>query len=106
MEYRVSRTLPHAPQIVWSVLKNLEHFARDPFHHHFAYLTKRHSGRGAAFRVHHSYLPVFPFAADEVVCTVTQWEPEHRQTLLEKSQRSYRTHVQRFTLTPQGSSTR
>lgn len=100
MEYRVSRILPWVPQRVWRVLKDVSHFARDdPFHHDFAYITEQKSGLGTMFRIRHTYLPIFPFVADDAVCTITQWEPERIQTLLEKNRWAYRTHTQRLTLT-------
>src|SRR5712691_7673727 len=106
MECRVSRDISNAPQRIWSVLEDVRHFARnDPFHHDFAYLSSRKSGLGTAFRMRHTYFPIFPLAADEVVCTVTQWQPERTLTLLEKNQKKYRTHTQRFTLVPQGTKT-
>lgn len=106
MEYCVSRVLPWSRQRIWQVLNDVRHFARhDPFHHNLVYMTGRRSGLGTMFRIRHSYLPIFPFAADEVVCTVTQWEPERTQTLLERNRKAYRSHTQRFTLTPLGAAT-
>lgn len=106
MDYHVNRVLPWAPQSIWRVLSDVSHFARDdPFHHDFTYITERKSGHGTTFRIRHTYLPIFPFAADEVVCTVTQWEPERAQTLVERNRKAYRSHTQRFTLTPLGAAT-
>jgi len=106
MQYSASRILPYTPRRIWSVLENVEHFARnDPFHHDFEYITPRRSGVGTAFRITHTYFPVFPFAADHVVCRIIQWEPERIQTLLESNERLYRNHIQRFLLTQKGSAT-
>jgi hypothetical protein len=53
----------------------------------------------------HTYFPVFPLAADEVICTITQWKPGQARTLLEKNRKRYRSHVQRFKLISQGADT-
>jgi len=106
MDYHVSRILPHTVRQIWTVLEDVEHFARkDPFHHDFAYIGPRGSGVGTTFRMTHTYFPILPFVADEVICTIVQSEPERVQALLERNQISYRTHLQRFALTPQGSAT-
>ena len=106
MEYRVTRTLPHPPDRIWQVLKDVDHFARDdPFHHDFAYIGERRSGVGTSFTLRHTYWPIFPFAADRITCTITQSEPERIQTLLERNDKSYRTHVQRFVLSAKGTGT-
>lgn len=106
MKYVLRETLPYSPRCVWSVLEDVEHFARnDPFHHEFKYLGGQRSGIGTVFTMKHTYLPIFPFGADQVICTVTQWEPGRIQTLLESNPRPHRSHVQRFRLIPQTAGT-
>ena len=101
MRYRVERNIPFSPLIVWSVLRDLRHFAdNDPYHHDFRWLGERREGAGAKFGLRHSYAPIYPFASDEVACTVTEWEPGEAQTIVEANRRKYRSHTQRFTLTP------
>lgn len=106
MEYRATCAIRCDPSRVWNALKDVRHFAcNDPFHHDFAFLTARKFGVGTAFKIRHTYFPVFPLASDEVVCTITQWEPARGLTLLEKNRKRYRTHAQRFELFPRGTDT-
>ena len=103
MRYRLDKTLPYSAATVWRALSHLRHFARqDPFHRALEFIGDRDEGFGAQFRVRHSYLPIFPFGEDEVVCTVTAWEPERRLKLSEANRRRYRNHAQEFTLEPAG----
>ena len=107
MIYSVSRVLSQSPAQLWAVLRDLRHYVHaDPFHSDLRFLTAQHEGRGTAFRMRHAYVPNFPFGPDEVTATVTAWESERLQTILEENPKAYRTHTQTFRLEATDAGTR
>lgn len=101
MRHHVERAMPFAPAVVWDAIADLRHFAiDDPFHDDLRFLGEQRIGAGTRFRLHHSYLPIFPFPPDEVVATVSRWEPSRGLTLDEVNPRAWRSHVQDFVVEP------
>ncbi len=101
MIYSACHNLPFNPTQTWEILRNLQHYVdRDPFHSNLRFLNYQREGQGVQFRMHHSYFPNFPFFPDEVLATVTVWQPEQQQTILEENPKTYRNHTQTFLLEP------
>jgi hypothetical protein len=99
VHYDVERTIAQPIAVVWEALADLQHFARnDPFHHDLVFLSDQYAGPGTCFAVRHTYLPIFPFPPDDVLCTVTVCEPEQRIDLNECNTNPYKSHRQRFDL--------
>ena len=103
-KYAAERLVRLPAEPIWKVLSDLSHIARnDPYHHDFKFVEgSLQEGKGATFITTHSYWPIFPFPRDEVVCKVIDWQPLARVTVVEKSQKKYRSHIQDFTLEPCG----
>lgn len=95
------RLIPYRSSVVWEVLSDFRHFARnDPYHHDFSYVSEQRRGRGTKFTMRHTYWPIYPFRSDWVKSTVTQFEPGVLLSIFERNDRAYRSHTQSFLLEP------
>jgi hypothetical protein len=99
MTYTVERTLPFSPFVIWAVLSDLTHFARnDPYHHNLRFISDKREGVGTQFKVSHRYWPIFPLCPDEVIFEVEIWDPKRILRARETNRKKYRTHTQEFLL--------